>query len=133
MRSVGCRPMALNFTQRCLANIASDTAERHASVRVRRSSRTFFFAATQTAKKSSDAVSRGIARSIDVTDGRTHAQQASFVFPRENDNTFLIVLERITLEQLHNPGPVPGQGLLFKKACCSERACLFRKACSSRG
>jgi hypothetical protein len=41
---------------------------------------------------------------------------------RENDNTFLMVLERITLEQLHNPGPVLGQGLLFKKACCSERA-----------
>jgi len=66
-------------------------------------------------KKSSNAVSRGIARSIDVTDGRTHAQQASFVFPRENDNTFLIVLERITLEQLHNPGPVLGQ------ACCLKR------------
>jgi hypothetical protein len=72
-------------------------------------------------KKSSNAVSRGgIARSIDVTDGRTHAQQASLVFPRENDNMFLIVLERITLEQLHNPGPVLGQGLLFRKACSSR-------------
>jgi hypothetical protein len=47
--------------------------------------------------------------------------KGSFVFPRENDNIFLIVLERITLEQLHNPGPVLSQGLLFRKACCSER------------
>jgi hypothetical protein len=73
-----------------------------------------------------------------MTDGRTHAQQGSFVFPRENDNIFLIVLERITLEQLHNPGPVLSQGLLFRKACCSgrlavQKGLLFRKACSSRG
>ena len=47
--------------------------------------------------------------------------KGSFVFPRENDNIFLIVLERITLEQLHNPGPVLSQGSLFRKACCSER------------
>jgi hypothetical protein len=67
-------------------------------------------------KKSGDAVSRGIARSIDVTDGRTHARQGSFVFPRENDNIFLIVLERITLEQLHNPGLVLSQGLLERLA-----------------
>jgi hypothetical protein len=47
--------------------------------------------------------------------------KGSFVFPRENDNIFLIALERITLEQLHSPGPVLSQGLLFRKACCSER------------
>jgi hypothetical protein len=62
--------------------------------------------------------------------------KGSFVFPRENDNIFLIVLERITLEQLHNPGSVLSQGLLFRKTCYSERLAiqkdlLFRKACCS--
>jgi hypothetical protein len=42
--------------------------------------------------------------------------KGSFVFPRENDNIFLIVLERITLEQLHNPGLVLSQGLLERLA-----------------
>jgi len=64
--------------------------------------------------------------------------KGSFVFPRENDNIFLIVLERITLEQLHNPGSVLSQGLLFRKTCYSERLAIqkglpLRKACSSRG
>jgi hypothetical protein len=37
-RTVGC-PMALNFAQRCVANAASDAAERRVAVRVRRSNR----------------------------------------------------------------------------------------------
>jgi hypothetical protein len=85
-----------------------------------------FFAATQTAKKSGDAASRGIARSIDVTDGRTHTQQGSFVSPRENDNIFLIVLERITLEQLHNPEPVLSQGLRSERLAVQEGLLVAR-------
>lgn len=52
----------------------------------------------------------------DTSDGRTHAQQDSFVSPGENDNTILIILEMIIRKSCIIPGPC-SEGLLDNKSC----------------